>query len=233
MNKVISFLICSTVFAVGANAQTIISSLDFESAGGYSTNQTEFSDGFGDYFTRTDGTNISAVGYTNSGNWFAAQDIDGDGSLPGILTWTIDVSGFTGLNFNFDVAEDDANDANNDWDNSDFVHVTYSIDSGSSQNLIWFENDGSEFNSAPLLDTDFDGTGDGTEVTETWSNFAAAISGTGSSLVISVEFQLNSGDEDLAIDNLEVTGTVVPEPGTIAFILGAIAFGFVVWRSRK
>lgn len=48
----------------------------------------------------------------------------------------------------------------------------------------------------------------------------------------------SSMNETITIDNLVVGTTFadvvpVPEPGTIAFIFGAIAFGFVAWRRRK
>ena len=48
----------------------------------YTTNVPEFTDGAGDFFTRTDGSNIGAFydnisGVQGSG-WFAVMDIDGD-----------------------------------------------------------------------------------------------------------------------------------------------------------
>lgn len=41
---------------------------------------------------------------------------------------------------------------------------------------------------------------------------------------------LNSG---VVFDNIQVSGTVVPEPSTYAAIFGAITLGFVVYRRRK
>lgn len=231
-------LALASILALGvASAQgAIIASIDFETAGGYSTSITEFTDGSEDFFLRTDGSDVSSAmtGLTGVGGsyWFQGSDIDGEGAtLPVSFEWSnIDITGQTGLGFNFDVAEDD-DGTSNDWDDSDYVHVYYSIDGGSEQNLIWFENNGDEFNSAPFVDTDFDGTGDGTEVTDAFSNFSASIAGTGSSLDIRIEFSLNAGDEDFAMDNLQVTG--VPEPSTFAAFAGLLALGFVVRRRMR
>ncbi|MEJ6700837.1 MAG: PEP-CTERM sorting domain-containing protein, partial [Akkermansiaceae bacterium] len=199
--------------------------------GGYTTSTTEVNDGGTDYFTRTDGSDIGSVNYTPSGFFFAAQDIDGDGAPnPSSLTWTVDITGATALSFYLNVAEDDEG-SNQDWDSTDFVHIFYTIDTDPEQNLIWFENDGTTFNAAPLLDTDFDGNGDSTEVTNSFANFSNTIAGTGSSLAIRVEFSLNSGDEDFAIDDLVVEGTVVPEPSSSALLgLGGLA---LILRRRK
>ena len=71
--------------------------IDFETQfSGYSTSITEFTDGSGDYFTQTDGSNINATLTGVDGSFFAAQDIDlGDnsGTLPVDLEITnIDIS---------------------------------------------------------------------------------------------------------------------------------------------
>ena len=186
--------------------------LNFESAGGYSTSITEFTDGYYDFFIRTDGSNIgSGFEVTNiQGSWyFAAEDIDGEGAtLPVTLTIDdINISGYTGLSFYVFLAEDDATDGNEDWDAADYVHIDYDIDnSGSFTNLIWVEaEDGT--NTVPKIDTDFDGLGDGTEITSTFTEFNVNISSTGSLIDLKVTFNLDSGDEDIAIDVLRITGT--------------------------
>ena len=213
----------------------------------YSTSIPEFSDGSGDFFTRTDSGNISG-GYEVNGIdgsfYFAAQDIDGEGaaSQQTLEFSGIDVSGFTNLGFNALFAEDDASDGNEDWDAPDFVTVEYQIDDGGFNNLLAFANDGSTFNSAPLQDTDFDGTGEGTEVTDTFATFANAIAQTGSTLDLRFTFDLNSGDEDLAIDAIEITGDANDNSETTVAIAatdankaegndGTTPFTFTVTRS--
>lgn len=186
---------------------------DFESgSGGYSNTATECTDGFEDYFLLTDGSNINGFFTSISGNFFAAQDIDAldcgnTNSGTESLTWSgINIGGCSSLSFSIDLAEDD-DGSNQDWDAGDYVNIFYSIDGGAEQNLLWIHNDGSTFNSAPFIDTDFDGVGDGAEITDAFTTFTAAIAGTGSLLEIRIEIALNSGDEDIAFDNLEVTGS--------------------------
>ncbi len=178
----------------------------------YTTSIPEFSDGLGDFFTRSDGSNIgSFVNYNNPGDsfYFAAQDIDGEGAASQqTLTFSgINISGFTNLNLSTLLAEDDSSDGNEDWDSTnDFVLFEYQIDGGGFNSLLAIENDGSTFNSAPLQDTDFNGIGDGTEVTSTFASFSNAITGTGSTLDLKITIDFNSGDEDIAIDNIEIAG---------------------------
>lgn len=213
------------LFALSATGQTTLLLETFETDGNgsrYTTSITEFTDTGNDYFIRTDGADISGgVNYTNPQGsfFFGAQDIDGEGAmLPVSLTISnIDISGYSNLIFSGFFAEDD-DGSNEDWDEGDYVRIFYAIDGGAEQNLLWFENDGSTFNSAPSIDTDFDGTGDGTLLTDVFQEFTAAMGGTGSSLTIRIEFNLNSGDEDIAIDNLQVTGETgapTPQPGDI------------------
>ncbi len=176
----------------------------------YTTSVPEFSDGSGDFFTRTDGSNISSsyqVLNPDGSFYFAAQDINGEGAASQqTLTFSgIDITGSSNLNFSTLLAEDD-DGSNQDWDASDFVLFEYQIDGGGFNNLLAIENDGSTFNSAPLQDTDFDGTGDGTEVTSTFASFSSAIAQTGSTLDLRITMDLDSGDEDIAVDSIQITG---------------------------
>jgi predicted extracellular nuclease len=177
----------------------------------YATSVPEFSDGSGDFFTRTDGSTVGSfyqVTGATGGFYFAAMDIDGEvASAQQTLTFSgIDVSGFADLAFSIDVAEDDAADGNEDWDLSDFVRIEYGLDGGAFQTLMAFENDGATFNSAAFRDTDFDGIGDGAEITSSFTTFSQAIAGAGSALDLRITFDLGAGDEDLAIDEVTVSG---------------------------
>ncbi|MCF8369481.1 MAG: lamin tail domain-containing protein [Bacteroidales bacterium] len=204
-------------------AQTPFYTLDFETAGGYTTSIPEFSDGSGDFFIRTDGSNIStSIVYSNviGTYFFTAMDIDGDGAIiPAFLDINdIDISGQSNLIFSVYIAEDD-DAANNDWDLSDYVHFYYDLDnSGTFTNLLWIENDGSTFNSAPYIDTDFDGTGDGTEITDVFTQFMVSIPTTGSFLDIKIEFNLDAGDEDIGIDQIQMLSGTGPMPLNANFV---------------
>ncbi len=202
----LSFLVFCLPFSIG---QTTIWSLDFETAGGYTTSVAEFNAGTGDYFIRTDGYDIDAVLTNSSSYFFAAQDINGGDNitLP-VSIDNINIQNYTNIELRIDIAEDD-DGTNEDWDDADYFHVKYDIDnSGIPTNLLWIENDGSQYNSAPFLDTDFDATGDGTEITNTFSQFTKTIPETGNLMDLTIEFYLDSGDEDIAIDNIELVGTL-------------------------
>jgi len=218
---------------VGLKAQIPIWALDFESAGGYTTSISEFTDGDADYFLRTDGSDIStSVEFSNllGSYFFAAMDIDGEGaSLPvEINIENIDISGLGELTFGIYLAEDVAANEEEDWDDSDYVHIYYDIDnSGTFKDLLFIENDGSQYNSAPYIDTDFNGTGDGTEITSVFTPFTAGIVGTGNDLDIKIVFYLNSGDEDIALDNIQILGPD-PDPPVAIFIPADNATGIYV-----
>ncbi|MDZ7796064.1 MAG: lamin tail domain-containing protein [Candidatus Marinimicrobia bacterium] len=139
---------------------------------------------------------------------FAGQDINDGGwtgsASPSELTWSsIDISGYTSLSLSGDFAST----ATDKIDNGDNVHVQYRIDSGSWTNLLWFENDGSTYNTYFLEDTDFDGTGDGTQLSSTFATFSKSITETGSTLDIRITVAVESGGEDIAFDNFVVSGT--------------------------
>lgn len=215
MKNIITLIISFLVFSFGYG-QTKLAEITFESTGGYSTTITEFTDGTGDYFIRTDGSNTTNEVFVNiqGAYYFAAQDIDGDGAIipATFLLNNVNISGYSNIELRVYLAEDDDGAVvNQDWDNPDYVHFNYDIDNtGTFTNLLWIENDGSAFNSAPFIDTDYDGIGDGTEITNTFTQFTQNVTGTGDLLDVEIIFNLNAGDEDIAIDNIEIWGTLIP-----------------------
>ncbi|NES82817.1 MAG: PEP-CTERM sorting domain-containing protein [Moorea sp. SIO2B7] len=233
-------LLCLEKSALGSTLFTET----FDNNSQYTSNVSEFSDGSADYWTRTDGSNISIGSnpFTNpDGFFFAGQDLNGEGgSDTATLTWnSINIANFTNLSFSGFFAEDDSSDGNEDWDNGgngdqDFVLVEYQIDSGGFQKLLAFESSTAlgGFNDEPLVDTDFDGTGDGIALTNTFSQFTSNIAGTGNLFDLRITVSLDDGDEDIAFDNLTITGDSqsnnmvgVPEPLTIFGSVTAALFG--------
>jgi len=191
---------------------TTLFSEPFDDATQYSiTTGSDSRDGSDNYFTRTDGSAIDKSYSGVSGSFFAGQDLDDGqvlGSTPGVLTWSdINISGATNLSFSGKFGEADDG---GDIDDDDYLLVEYRIDGGSWQNLIAFENDGSQYNTDFLEDTDFDGIGDGTNITSSsgLTSFSKSISGTGTSLDLRFTGSVDSGDEDFAIDDFEVSGAV-------------------------
>jgi len=167
-----------------------------------------------DYFGRIDDTSglPTSVAYSNPQGlgFYGVQDIDGanSGNVDVLeLNWEgIDISSFTNLNLSWYVAEDDANDGNEDWDPSDFVRLEVQVDGGGFSSVFAIESSGGT-NTSPRVDTDFDGIGDGTEITDVFSQFSAVVTN-GALLDIRLTIDgLGAGDEDLAFDNLLLTGT--------------------------
>lgn len=226
--------IFATVGATQVLSASVLMIEDFEdSTVNYSTTAAEGSDGAQGVFARISPggfeTNASVTGALGLG-YFAAQDTDdadAAGVSPASLNFTgISIASYNNLSFSGLFAEDD-DAANQDWDSSDFVHVYATIDSGTPVLIFAIENDGSTFNTAPQVDTDFDGTGDGAEITSTFTSYSGSIAGTGSILDLEIRIGLNARDEDIAFDQIQISGDfVVPEPSSALF--GSLAlFGFL------
>ena len=180
----------------------------------YTTSIPEFSDGSGDFFTRTDSSNIGSF-YQVSGFdgsfYFAAMDTDEEppnADIVSVLWEDINISGFTNLNLSGLFAEDD-DGFSQDWDADALVFLEYQIDEGGFSKVLQFASEDAT-NTEPGLDIDFDGIQDGTSLTDTFAEFSAAIAGTGSSLDLRLTIEnLEAGDEDIAIDNIQITGDAV------------------------
>jgi hypothetical protein len=197
---------------------------DFEDATvDYTLSQIECNDMGGDYFTRTDGTNVGGT-YNNpiGTSFFAAQDIDGSPCMMPMSTMLYDdlaITNFTNIELCVYLAEDQASNGDEDWDPTDFLHINYDIDnSGTTTPAIWVESEISTgFNGLPRIDTDFDGIGDGAEITDNFTQYCFTLPTTGSVIDLEITFAVNSGDEDIAIDELTLCGIfVAPTEPTIS-----------------
>lgn len=211
------FFLTTLITTALSFGQTILYQETFETpANGvnYNTSVPEFNDLVNDFFIRTDGSNISAdyevMGQEGS-FYFAAQDLDAEGAtLPlNFTTIPIDISGNEALMITFLIAEDDAGIGQEDYDLADHVRVYSQIDGGNESLIFGVEGRGL-FDTEPGPDNDLDGVADiGERITDTFNEFTAFVPGEGSLLVIRIEYSLNSSGEDLAIDNIRVTGTNV------------------------
>ncbi len=189
----------------------------------YTLSATEGADAASDdYFIRTDGTEITyndddTVLFTGSPDgsyFFAAQDIDGvteisTGSLQTMIFTGIDITSGINLELDILIAEDDSTGGSPEhWDelNDSFI-IQYQIDGGGYQNLFAIEGEdtASGFNGLPRIDADFDGMGEGTIITNAWTDYNASITGTGLLLDLRIQFDLGADGEDIAIDNIRIT----------------------------
>ena len=191
----------------------------------YTTSVPEFSDGEEDYFTRTDFSNIfSAPSGVNIDGvqgtfFFGAQDINGEGAneLQFINFDDIDITGLSQITFTALFAEDD-DGTDQDWDDFDsssfdFVNVEYSFDNGGTWTPFFAINADPDTttltgsNGLPRVDTNLDGFGDGAEITDTLTEYSSSFMTMGATAVdIRIAISFDSGDEDIAIDNVSISG---------------------------
>ncbi|WP_431156778.1 T9SS type A sorting domain-containing protein [Winogradskyella poriferorum] len=240
MKKLYFLLFCLTI-ATFSYGQTTVFQESFETDGNgsrYTTSQVEFSDGFGDFFGRTN-LNASAedaadliVGtfYSLSGTdgdfCFAGMDIDaanaggsGGGNVHSLLFDDVNITGFSNLSLAILLAED-KDGTNFDWDDDSLFYVEVSIDNSGTFNKVLQVSTadamGGSNVSQPMIDSDFDGNGDGPEITDTFTEYSAAIS-SGSVIDIRLVWEnLVAGDEDISIDNLRIVDGFAASPNITA-----------------
>jgi len=207
------------------------------------------SDGDQSYFGRVGGTGGLAVGgdvsFTNTnGGYFGAMATAGMGQGQpnigsGLVNWTgINISGFTNLTFSGLFAEDDDGGANT-WDPNSEVIVSAQIDGGGFFDIFGIQSSSNSVSeTAPRVDTNLDGLGDGMEITDTFTQFVANIAGMGNLLDLRIVMSgLTEAGEDIAFDNIMISGddgdmVAAPEPGSLA-LLGSLAFGGLIVRRRR
>ncbi len=206
--------------APSGGGTTNLLTVDFETIDdGYSASGTEGS-GDTDVFNRSN-PNIGG----NSTYLWAVEDLSL--SDPSITLDQIAISGFTSFSFSIDFLTPNTEA----WDSTDELLITYSIDGGGYENLIWVEagND-DDYNEPAQLDLDFNGEGDdgqelpaisdthGAGVGSDFETFStSSIPITGSTLDITLQFNnLTSGDEGIYIDNIVISG-ISPAPATITW----------------
>jgi len=261
--RIAACLALALLFVCGSVQADMILLEDFEdSTVGYTVNiaddLTDISNL--DYFGRVDpdntvtppaGGNISYSGENpgavGTGNGFYTVH-DADGANSGDvdvfeLTFSgINTSGFENLVLSWQIAEDDSDDGFEDWDSASSFRVE--VDNGSGFTQIFrveseLGGDGNEVNEVARVDTDNDGVGDGIIITDTYHTFTTGLAGipalanAGSyDIKFILEF-LDAGDEDIALDNVLLTGdsTVIPEPSTFAMF--ALAIGVLNTRRRR
>jgi len=210
MKKTILLLFVFVLIQTLSTAQ--IYTLDFDANNiGY----TSGPDGFGnDGATASDYYDISSTGFSGTylntnGNFFAAQDIDGVGGFTSATQIFeingIDITNFTDLTLALDVAEDQSGDGNEDWDSADEFTIEYRIDGGTYLTLIEIGSPAGT-NQEPEVLNSTNAANIGAVITDMFTNYSNPIANTGLTLDIRITISLDSGDEDIAFDNLIVDG---------------------------
>ncbi|MEL6812708.1 MAG: hypothetical protein AAFP76_15370 [Bacteroidota bacterium] len=152
------------------------------------------------------------VSYSNvqGSQFYGAQDTDGtfltNPTSSVRLIWSdLNVAGLSNVDVSAFFAEDD-DGTNEDWDGNSSVRIEYSFNNSTWNDLIAIESSAITANTAPRIDTDFDGIGDGAEITDTFTQYSASFATAGNATVSIRVFitGLDAGDEDIAIDDIRV-----------------------------
>lgn len=176
-------------------------------------------------FTGKEGTNYWAgedhnaagTGFTASGAQGAATN---SASNELQIEWTgINISGKTGISFKGLIA---ANSTNEPWDNAkacngdvvttntDYIIVQYKIDGGAYTDLIRFYNKGSLTGTGDKYlfeDTNADGCGDGTMLTNVFQEFTKTIPTSGTTMSLKLLVYCEGNNEEWGIDNFRLFST--------------------------
>ena len=216
-------LFLTLCFAFLGFGQTTVFQESFET-GNSGTASEDCNDNSGDFFTRTNGTDITSsyeVSGADGDYFFAAMDTDGTPCSMATQTLTfddIDISSKTNLTLALLLAEDQASDGKFDWDGGDLFYIEVDYDnSGTFTKVLQFATSAtSGFNvSAPLQDTDLDGIGDGDALSDVFTEFTVGLS-TGNLVDVRLVFVgLGAGDEDIAVDNIRVVDGFVSTPNLV------------------
>ena len=142
------------------------------------------------------------------GSFMVAQDMDADDlPLPVVMQWTgYDITGLVNLELGLTVAEAIAGDGLDDIDAADFLRVEAVVDGGTPITVLELRGDAAS-NGVLREDTNLDGIGDGgVAVGPTALAFTKSIGATGLALDVTITMSFNADDEDIAIDDLVVSG---------------------------
>lgn len=196
-------------------ANTLVTTIDFETENDGYTPSTTSGSGNTDTFNRVN-TGING----NSTFYWVAEDISGN---PSIDLSQIDVTNAASFTFSVDFSYDNSAQ----WDSTDELLITYSVDGGAYQNLMAVQHINSDgFNNPAALDLDFDGNGDsGQELsTSAFTTFTTSDILLSSNSILDIKFQFNnltSNGEGIFIDNIVITETAASSDPTITFDAGS------------
>lgn len=223
MKRTITLTVWMSVLLLGMSlnimAETTLQVLDFEAAGGYSTSVPEYITSTNAYYTRLDyATNSSSISipapYTNyQGSWiFTMEDTGGSTETQTMTCSSVDIAGYSALHVKVLVAGQ--NNTAGTLEVNKHMSFYANVDGVGEVLIGSFRGDGAS--SYLYKDDNLNGiieAGETTVLTASFTEYDFAISGTGSSLVITVKCLLSTANEEGAFDNIRVLGTVTqPAP---------------------
>lgn len=187
------------------------------------------------YFRRTLSSEINTVAtYTNiAGSYFwASEDNDrgatctnGSQSATQSITWSnINISSKTNIQFKGLIGGWDPGTGGSVWEDADYLQVEYRIDGGGWTKIIAFACDiTGGLSGRMLLDTDFNGVGDGVPISHALAEYTRNITGTGSLMDIRITMSTNSLVEEYGIDNFRLVENIPSATITATGTLSALS----------
>ena len=175
------------------------------------------------HFRRTNGSDIanssgSYTGFSDTHFW-AAENTDGggDGNAEQTLAFEVDIAGFTDLTVSglFGAGNNSFTDS---FDEGDYIQVSYQIDLGTETDGLCFAyefrgNEGSSASNNHMgLDANCDGRSDENSknrLTPELVAYSADIPETGTTLTLTIKVKVNGASEEIAFDDIQVTGVGV------------------------
>ncbi len=231
------FAILWSLSIVNLQAQTVLTTEDFDGGGIGFTTTSAFNNGTGNnHFNDTDGSDISnvsgAYSFVGGGNIFWAAENTDDPAGTGfpeqrLTTNNFSIDGFENIKVCIDMAAGNEQLGNlGTYDDDDYVQVQFNTDIQPLYrdmiNFSWLPN---EFNPSDVTNQPFhhdpnrDGDGsDGVQLTTTAQNFCYIIPNSFTSDVnatmmsVRVLVRLDANSEEIAFDNIEVTAADVTPP---------------------
>ncbi len=215
LSKIILSGLMLMVFVAFSHATETLAAFDFETPGGYSTDIAEFNTGINDYYQRLNYTTNAGDIHTKEpyanyqGDFiFCAEDV---GLFDAVGTMTFDPINITGKT-SLKLAALVAGQYNPDGDYETNKHISFyaNID-GAGAILIGAFRGQAGTGSIPYYlykDDNLNGVIEASEttvLTKDLTEYIFDITGTGSSLVVSIETKVTSGYEEVAYDNIRIT----------------------------
>jgi len=210
--------IAASVLVAQVVTADVLLSEDFETDGSGGARYTlteDCNDNGGDFFTRTDGSDLGSwVQYTGPNNSFFFAGMDTDGAPCTMTSESILFNAAATTNYGtlmvYGLFAEDDDGTNQDWDADSQVILEASLDGGAYAPLICFASQGAT-NTEPGLDADCDGVRDGAALTPTFTEYSAPIVGLPNTVQLRIRVEnMDAGDEDIAFDLIRLEGVVVP-----------------------
>jgi len=199
-----NYLYLLSLLLTGASfSQSIILIDDFDTPSPKYTTSGDYFNSSSQYFGSTNDTNADVeLGFSDISFFGARQLTNGNET---ISYSGLDINGLSNVSFAIGIAEDKGAGDTEDWDSGDAVNIEYRIDSGSWTNLFSIVASGAT-DTAPQIDTNNDGIGDGLLITSDIEELDFLISGLSAS---TIDFRLTfvgltESEEDIVFEYIAV-----------------------------